>query len=181
MNTLKHLDNIDTKRGLKKALVEFMEQIECKLDGHVLSQAEAFEWQSRSGFAAHNHNRGGFDFISIRDIYTIETHRLNKHESALVDNAIAYSYKLVKEDNPKMSQDEIVEVCHNEAGEYDDVAYRVRVMYTGNNTVEVFSGLDFDAPYFRWSNKSSFTKVIKFKTIKDLKTQLNKVLTLKEF
>jgi hypothetical protein len=56
------------------------------------------------------------------------------------------------------------------------VAFRVRIMYEGENTVMVRAGWDNDAPCFRWTNKSEFEKEIKFKTKADLKAKLSKLI-----
>jgi hypothetical protein len=74
-----------------------------------------------------------------------------------------------------MTDDEISEAMMNESSEQGDIAYRVRILYKGDKTVQIDAGFDYDAPYFRWSNKSDFEADFKYKNLADLKMKLKKI------
>lgn len=175
--TLKHLDNIDTKRGLKKAIKEFMESIVNPFE--VCHESiEEIEYISRDGFMAWDENRGGIDLMQFNNIPGLIGS--GGHCGLIIEDKVQKLYEdsiqSMRADNPLMSGDEVEEAYYTEANEYEDIAYRVRAIYNGNKTLTVFAGFDFDAPYFRWDAKADFEKVISFKTINDLKKQLTPLI-----
>lgn len=164
--TDKVLDNVETKK-LNPIFKEWLESLDMPWnDGN--TTIEEFEYRSRDGFSAHDHNRGGVDLINITSVaYLIGS---GEHFGLAVEDYVS------KQDNPNATEEELFDIAWEyNSGEYDDVAYRVRVMYTGNNTVEIFIGYDTDAPYFRWNDKPIQEIVINFKNKTDLKKQLNKI------
>jgi hypothetical protein len=172
---MKHLDNIETVKGLKPTLKSFIDSIESPFEFNDYNQINELEWESRSGFIAHSHNRGGYDFISLCDVYSSQGYTLGKQTNKKINDIVDYNFKSIKKDNPEMTDDDIHDAMHNESSEYDDIAFRVRAMYEGDNVLMVYMGYDFDAPYFRWNTKADKTKKIKFKDIKDLRTKLTKL------
>lgn len=176
---MKNLDNVETKK-LLPLIKEFLEKVDINFETQQ-TMLEPFEFRSYSGFAAYDHNRGGMDLIAItNDAYllgsgthfgtSIEKHVQDSHDSAA---------KQVLEDYPNLKDgsDEFYEKLDEILmDDYSGQAFRVRVMYEGNNVLRVYAGWDHDAPYFRWSNSPEFKKTIKFKNKRDLKAKLNKLL-----
>lgn len=181
-NTEKSEDNIETVAGLKEALTEWMESLEMPwTDG--IDNTEELEWQSRSGFHAHNHNRGGMDRISIVSLYQLigSGDHYNTAIKDKVEKDHESNHKNVAESHPTLDPEseefrDIVDEYSQD--DYDAYAFRVRAMYEGEGVVCIHAGYDLDAPYFRWNSKAEFTHEIKFKTIAGLKRQL-KSLTKK--
>src|ERR1019366_1348755 len=60
---MKNLDNVETKK-LLPIIKAFLENVDINFDPHQVT-IEEFEWQSRDGFSAHSHNRGGMDLIGF--------------------------------------------------------------------------------------------------------------------
>ena len=173
----KELDNIDTMQGLAPILKEFLEGINEPIEAWNESKIEPLEYISKSGFAAFDSNRGGFDLMLISDVASIYW---AGHQGLSIDSTIDKRYdeivNEIREADPSLSEDEVWELADDSArGECEGIAYRVRVMYRGNNTLSVFAGYDFDAPYFRWNSKPDIDLDINFKTLKGLKAQLKKI------
>jgi hypothetical protein len=176
--TEKSEDNIETlSPEIVTVLKNFVESVELPFSDAYCDETEDIEWQSRSGFIAYNSTRGGFDRIAV-----IPTHYLTAsgelYGLACQDRVEEFekdSFEQIKKDNPEMNDEQIEDTMRDEASEYDDIAYRVRILYKGDNQLQIDSGFDYDAPYFRWSNKSDFEADIKFKNVTDLKTKLSKI------
>lgn len=177
--TEKSKDNLYILHPVYKKLFErFVGMVELPFSDAYSDETKEIEWQSRDGFSAYNSTRGGLDRIAI-----IPTHyltgsgeiqglvcqeRIEKYD----DETLAD----IKKDNPEMTYEEIEDKMRDEASEYDDIAYRVRILYKGSNCVQIDAGFDYDAPYFRWSNKSDFECDFKFKNSTDLKNKLDKIV-----
>lgn len=177
--TEKSEDNIETLSSeIVKALKSFVESVELPFSDAYIDKTEDIEWQSRDGFIAYNNTRGGFDRIAIIPTYYLTG---SGEVQGLVCQARIEEYDAetmadIKKDHPEMTDKQVYDAMTDEAGEYDDIAYRVRVLYKGDNTLQIDAGFDYDAPYFRWSNASDFEADIKFKNVTDLKTKLTKIV-----
>lgn len=176
----KSVDTVDTVPGLKNALMEFVESIPLPFEDDYNREPEELEYQSRDGFGAHSHNRGGIDRLAVSNIrYLVGG---GTHYGLKIEEHVQESYDetadLVEKENPKLEGDELYQAV-DEAfdSEYDAVAYRIRVMYEGQGVVRVYAGYDLDAPYFRWNNAADFEAEIKFNTISGLKRQLKALIT----
>lgn len=177
MNTSKEKDNVETK-GLLPVIKGFLEDINIGFDPDY-STIEDFEFKSRDGFSAFEHNRGGMDLLVITTTASLigSGYHMGTSIEEKVEKQWNDTFDEVQKENPNMSDDELSELVYElESDEYSGQAFRVRVMYEGNNTLRVYAGWDNDAPYYRWNNKPEFEKTIKFKTKRDLKTKLNKCL-----
>jgi|ERR1019366_2033060 hypothetical protein len=176
MNTLKENDNVETKK-LILLLTEFLESLNIRFDGY--NQIEPLEFRSRDGFSAFDRNRGGMDFISITDNASLIGSGYHSGTSIekIINDSFETTLNEVKLEYPDLNEEEQYDKTYEiESNDYNGQAFRVRLMYEGNNTLVVHAGWDHDAPYFRWSNKSELEKVIKFKNKRDLKTKLNKLI-----
>ncbi len=174
--TDKNNDNVDTK-GLIPLLTEFVNNVDNNFDGY--KTIDTIEYQRCDGFIPFDHNRGGIDLILItNNAFLIGS---GYHFGTSIETKVEASYNKtedeVRKENPTLSDEEIHDkVFEIEADDYSGQAFRVRIMYEGDNTLTVFAGWDDDAPYYRWSNKAEFEKTIEFKNKSDLKTKLNKLL-----
>lgn len=177
----KRLDNIDTTIGLKEIIKDFIDSIELKVpfEGH--NQTEELEFWSRSGFAAFNSNRGGFDLINISNISHIinSGEHIGKTIQDYVDKIYKNEIKDLLKEVPQLKEnysDEFYnELDSRLQNEYNDIAWRVRIMYNGNKTLTIYAGYDKDAPYFRWREKADIELVIRYKTLNGLKRQLKDI------
>lgn len=176
---MKNLDNVETKK-LIPIIKAFLEKVDINFET-IETISEEFEWKSRDGFSAHDHNRGGMDLIAITNNSYLKgsgTH-IGTSIETYVEGSYNDSLVSIKEEFPELAEDsnEFYEkIDEMESDEYSGQAFRIRVMYEGNNIMRVYAGWDHDAPYYRWSNKPEFEKTIKFKNKRDLKTKLNKLL-----
>jgi hypothetical protein len=178
----KELDNVETVQGLNETLKEWLESLSMPFEVQTQS-LENFEFRRRDGFIPHSHNRGGLDLIGITDISGLMGS--GSHFGTAIESWVETSWDdtrndLIK-DNPKMDHesDEFFDLVYQScSGDYDTVAWRVRVMYEGNGVLSIYAGYDKDAPYFRWNDGVSFETQLTFKTISGLKRQL-KALTKK--
>lgn len=174
----KQYDNIETLgQKYKDLFEEFVNSIELPFTDAYHDKTEEFEWQSRSGFIAFDSTRGGYDCIAItRSSYLIGSGEINglvcqeKVEQYAQDQIDA-----MKEQYPEMTDEQIEDSLRDGESEYDDIAYRVRIKYKGNNEIQIDAGFDYDAPYFRWSNKSDYENDITFKNYSDLKKKLKSI------
>ena len=173
MLTTKQHDNIDTVKGLKATLETWLEKISTPWDNCVI---EEFEYQSRDGFIAYDSNRGGFDLISVESVpFIFDSYRYCVQDK--IDKLMQDTINLYKEENPNTSDEDIELDIMNYADCYDDIAWRIRVFYRGFNTIEIFVGYDFDAPYFRGIEHDTFETTITFERLPDLQWQLESVVT----
>lgn len=177
----KETDNIETVQGLNDAVQSWLDSLSMPFDA--VASIENFEFRSRDGFSAHSHNRGGQDLICITSIaYLMGS---GEHLGLSIEDWTEKQWdetrKHVKQNQPELDTDSdafydaTYEAC---TGDYDCIAWRVRVMYEGQGVLRVYAGYDFDAPYFRWNKSPSFETEIRFKTISGLNRQL-KALTKK--
>lgn len=177
--TEKSEDNIETlSPEIVDVLKSFVESVELPFSDAYYDETEDIEWQSRDGFIAYNSTRGGFDRIAV-----VPTHYLTCRGEIQglvcqerIETQDAETMADIKKEHPEMTDEQIEDTMRDEDSEYDDVAYRVRVLYKGDNSLQIDAGFDYDAPYFRWSNKSDFEADIKFKNVTDLKTKLAKIV-----
>lgn len=182
--TEKSNDNIETVIGLKEALEEFMDSVKENVNPFsetFTSEINELPWESYDGFRAHNHNRGGLDFISIDSIDRLvgSGDHMGLKISEWVNDQYDETYKNVVTENPTLKTDsnDFYEALDSSfCSEYDTVAFRVRAMYEGEGLLVVHIGYDKDAPYFRWSEKSHQEIEIKFKTIAGLKRKLKALI-----
>lgn len=181
----KESDNVETM-SLIPVIQEFLEEITPAFEGYNSDQISEFEFKSRSGFWAHDHNRGGLDLIVINDLRGLMGS--GEYMGLKIEKQVNKDYETlwndIKQDNPELNEEnekdlEKLYELVDEAGscEYQSIAWRVRVMYEGNGVLMVYAGYDFDAPYFRWGNAADFEHKIEFKTLKGLKTQLKKLVS----
>jgi hypothetical protein len=178
--THKSEDNIDTLPPVYKQLFRvFCQSIELPFSDAYSDETSEIEYQSRDGFIAYDSTRGGSDRIAIVPMHYLtgsgEVRGLACQSH--VEKCEQDDYNYIKENNPEMTDDEISEVIMNESSEQDDIAYRVRILYKGEKTIQIDAGFDYDAPYFRWSNKSDFEADFKYKNLADLKMKLKKIRT----
>ena len=176
-NTNKKEDNVNTK-NLLPLIKEFLEKVDINFDS-MNTTIEEFEFESYSGFSAFHHNRGGMDLIAITtNGYLIGsgTHIGTSIEKQVEDSYSAICKQAVEEGLVDGTDKFYERVDSYQNDDYSGQAFRVRLMYEGDNTLVVYAGWDDDAPYFRWSNKPELEKTIKFKNKRDLKTKLNKLL-----
>lgn len=174
--TIKSIDNVETKK-LVPILEQFLEKIDLSFEGS--TEITELEYISRDGFSAFDRNRGGMDLICITDNASLicSGYHCGTSIETEVNESFDNTCKKVKEDNPEFTEDRVFEEAYNiESDVCSGQAFRVRLMYEGENTLVIHAGWDKDAPYFRWSNASELEAVIKFKNKNDLKTKLNKIL-----
>lgn len=172
-------DNVDVK-GLQPIIRAFLESIELPFED-INTQFSDIEYNHRDGFIPYRHNRGGMDLISYTNIHQLigsgDHMGLTIHK--WVDDQYKDSWKSVQESYPDLEPHSETFYEKLDALNYDyysGLAYRVRVMYEGENTITVYSGYDTDAPYYRWSDPVEFEKTIKFKNKTDLKAKLKSLL-----
>lgn len=179
MKTYKSEDNIETLgQKFKDLFQEFVKSIELPFSDESYDETSELEWQSRDGFRAFDSTRGGYDrIVIIRQSYLTGSGEImglvcqDKIEKFQQD-----SFDSIKKEYPDMTGDQIYDEIQNNESEYDDVAYRVRILYKGNNEVQIDAGFDYDAPYFLWTNESDFEADIKFKNFSDLKRKLKSIV-----
>jgi hypothetical protein len=177
MTTLKENDNVETK-DLIPLLTKFMESIDIGFDSH-LTRIEPIEFWSRDGFHAFDRNRGGMNLIAFTDNASLIGcgYHIGTSIESYVEESFNNTQDSIRAENPDYTDDQVFDETYNsESDDYSGQAFRVRIIYEGNNTLVVCAGWDKDAPYYGWSNKSELEKVIKFKNKRDLKTKLNKLL-----
>lgn len=174
--THKSKDNIDTHPEMKAILKDWIESLESPLY-EAENRIDEIEWNSRDGFIAHSHNRGGFELFSMQSIaHLIGSGYIPKSISDRVTEIESDEYKEIKEDHPEFNDEQLGDAVYESlSNEYSYVGYHVRIMYEGANVLCIHSGFDFDAPYFRWNGRAENQIEIKFKTIADLKKKLAKV------
>jgi hypothetical protein len=177
-STIKSQDNIMT---LDSKIVELLQETieeSYYLDGKL--DVESVEWQSRDGFSAYDHNRGGFSRLSFGRI----DHLVNSGTSMTsevekwVDKAYNQTYNEVLKNNPKLKEqtDEFYnELDSSFCGEYDCLGYKVQILYNGDNMIDIVCGYTYDAPYFRGFDVITLEKQVKFKNYSDLKKKLAKL------
>lgn len=181
MKTYKSEDNINTK-NLKSTVKAFLKALDTKAfkhDGHTL-ELDELEFESRDGFIAYDHNRGGMDLINLVTYSEIENNSCGSTKA--ISDFVQRQYENMLKDHPnynKMTEDEQFETYDAYMGHENDnyIGRRIRVMYEGNNVLCVHYGFDMDAPYFRWTeaNGDETNMIeIKFKNKVDLKKQLVK-------
>lgn len=184
---LKETDNVETVEGLAETIKDWLETLATPFDGYSTS-IEPFEFRSRDGFAAHSHNKGGFDLFTMTSI----SHLVGsgEHFGLKIESWVEESWnranEAVAESDPELHAasntdkgrdaffDAVYEYCQDD---YETVAWKVRVMYEGNGVLKVYAGFDKDAPYFR-EGLNDFEAEIKFRTISGLERKL-KALTKK--
>lgn len=183
----KETDNVETL-DLLPIIRNFLENISEPFETYLTKddQLSELEFKSMSGFLAHGHNRGGMDLIVITDVMSLVAS--GAHMGLSVENKINKDYDEAWEDakneHPELSEDkqEDLEQLHNyvdelTSGEYNQIAWRVRVMYEGQGVLKIYAGYDFDAPYFRWNSAAQFEAIINFKTLTGLESKLNKLIS----
>jgi hypothetical protein len=171
----KDTDNVDTKE-LQPILREFLENLSGPFEADYDSINE-LEYQSRDGFIASSSNHGGLDLLKMASVPLLIGR--GEHFGLAIEDKVneffEYLLKCIKEDNPELSDDEVHEKAYEEANEYDDIAWRVRLLYRGDNTLDIFVGYDFDAPYFRWYGPDILETTIMFNDNEDLRKQLEDI------
>lgn len=174
---IKELDNIETHEGLNEVIKTWLESLTMPFEAQSES-IENFEFRSRDGFSAHRHNCGGLDLIAITDIAGMMgsgSHFGTAIESWVESNWDNTRNDLIK-DNPEMDHesDEFYDLVYQScSGDYDTVAWRVRVMYEGLGVLKIYAMYDKDAPYFRFNSPVLFETEVRFKTLSGLERQLN--------
>lgn len=180
----KETDNFETLQ-LEETIKEWLESIAAPFEGYNES-IEAFEFKRRDGFIPHSHNRGGLDyFIQTTVAYLMASGdhfgtAIEQWTEDAWDDTHKHVSEWYKERKEKIDEksdlfhDAVYESCN---GDYDGVAWRIRVMYEGQGKLTVFAGYDTDAPYYRFSGKfaSIFEQTIHFKTLKGLARQLKQM------
>lgn len=184
MRTNKNIDiedNVETM-GLIPIFKECIESLDLSLDFDYSSKEE-FEYRRRDGFIPHSHNKGGIDFIGITSLSSLIGS--GSHFNTSIEDNVNTSWEeeiknaeeSFKEEKIEYTDDDIYDRAYDHGcDEYNGYAFRVRIMYEGNNKVCVHYGWDLDAPYYRWKNKTKGEFEISFKTISGLRRQLNKIL-----
>lgn len=179
-STIKSQDNITTLNPkiveLLRETVQESYQLEGKLD------VENVEWQSRDGFMAYDHNRGGFSRLSYDRIDHLvgSGTKLTTEVKKWIDESYNDNYSEVLKNNPKLNEntDEFYnELDSSFCSEYDCLGYKVQILYNGNNMIDIVCGYTYDAPYFRGFDVITLQKQIKFKNYSDLKKKLAKLNT----
>lgn len=167
-------DNVETK-NLIPIIREFLESIDAPFDPmHVA--IEEIEWQSRDGFIAHGHNRGGMDLLAYTDIASLYGSGAPESISDYVQEQWDQTCNKIEKENPELTQEEVFDKAYEETScEYSALAWRIRVMYEGENQLMVYVGWDKDAPYFRWNEKAQSEYQINFKDNDDLVKQLTQL------
>ncbi len=178
----KESDNIETIPGLNDTLKEWLETLSMPFESHSTT-IENFEFQSRSGFIAHRHNCGGLDLMALSDVASLMGS--GEHFGTVIEQwtekAWDYNREYVAKENPTVDaeSDEFYDLTYSaSSGDYDAIAWRVRVMYEGNGVLRIYTMFDKDAPYFRFDSDCQLETEIRFKTISGLERQL-KALTKK--
>lgn len=149
--------SIDDMPELKTKIKDFIENLENDiLDIHMgctfyHSNINELEHEARSGFIPGIHNKGGFDLLCFADIDTIAGDDFSVSEQC--ESLFEHILKDIKEDNPELDEEDLY-FAYRE-GE-NDIAFRVRVMFNGES-LDIFAGWDFDAPYYRWRGSDSDT------------------------
>lgn len=174
-------DNVETK-GIQELLIETLKNIENDLPiDFSYVNVETIEYQRRDGFIPHSWNRGGADLIAFTDMRSL--HGSGKHYNTKIEDHVNKVYAQEEEDltlefpDIKNGSDEFYELLDERlTDEYNALAWRIRIMYEGNNTITVYSGWDTDAPYFRWKDRTDFEKSFQFTNKKDLQKKLIKIL-----
>lgn len=174
--TDKASDNVETK-NLIPIIREFLESIDPPFDAmHVT--IEEIEYWSRDGFIAHGHNRGGMDLIAFTDIASLigSGYHSGKSIEKHVEDIYYKDFEENKKDNPNLSEEDIYEMTNEQNScDYSMLAWRIRVMYEGDNRLIVYVGWDKDAPYFPWKDKAESEHEINFKDNDDLIKQLTQL------
>lgn len=179
--TDKETDNIETL-GADQVIRDFFDSLKMPFDGDMTS-IEGFEFKRRDGFIPHSHNRGGFDLFTQTTVSRLMGS--GEHFGTAIEQWTEDSWdegrKHVKESSPELDpdSDEFYDATYSAcSGDYDGIAWRVRVMYEGNGKLSVFAGYDTDAPYYRFSGKFSslFEQTITFKTLSGLERQLQRMV-----
>lgn len=173
----KSIDTVETE-GLLPIIEEFLESITLPFEANT-THIENFEYQSRDGFAASSHNRGGMDLLAI----TTAAHLIASGEhfgtqiELDVENYWSETFDEIQKENPELTDEQVFDETYTACNDdYSGEAWRVRVMYEGGNTLVVYAGYDKDAPYYRWHCKNKFEHKIVFKNKTDLKKQLTKLV-----
>jgi len=166
-------DNVDTK-GLLPTFRQFVESIDMPVDGFVV-EVKDMEWQRRDGFIPADHNRGGIDLIVVTDIASMIGS--GTHTGTTIDEFCEKEYwgcyEYVKANNPELDEEEILDTTDGiMSDDYCHLAWRVRIMYNGNNQVSVYVGWDTDGPYFRWKRQHDSEYQIQFTDSQDLTKKL---------
>lgn len=166
-------DNVIDK-GLLPVLESFMKKIQSEIsDPFYHDKIQELEFISRSGFSAHGHNRGGLDLIAFTDVGSCYG---GGYDYSDATEQWQNAFDQIKAENKELSEDDVfektLEYCSNE---YMTMAYRVRVMYEGENQVCVHFGWDHDAPYFRWRNNAEQIEIT-FTSKRDLAKKLNAIV-----
>lgn len=156
------------------------ETVSCPFDSDWDSITE-LEFKRRDGFIPYSHNKGGIDLMFITSIKCLVSTGcgLPKELRAWIYDQEKMAEDYIKKEHPKVKEgsDEFFELFDDYlSGEYNDIMYRVRIMYHGHNELTVFNGFDLDAPYFRGNFRWGQEKKIKFKNKKDLALKLKKYL-----
>lgn len=173
----KELDNIDTVKGLKKVLTDWIETVELPFDDFT-AKVDELEYISRDGFSAFEANRGGVGLFTLSTVSYIMgsgSHFGTRIES-YVESSFEDTKEFVKSENPNLNSEQLWDKAYDALdSDYDSVGYHIRAMYRGDGVLEIFAGFDTDAPYFRWNDSAEFEATIKFKTLSGLKRQLKKI------
>lgn len=178
METTKENDNVNTVLGLKETIQEWLESLEMPFEGWDKPRIDELEFESRDGFHANSWNRGGLDLFHVTDIRSLTGS--GEHIGLSIENWVNEQHEESCKDALAKGLKEQTEefydfVDERTGGEYDCVAYRIRVMYEGNGVLKIYAGYDKDAPYFRWREKAEVEHEINFKSIKELKKKLAKL------
>ena len=171
----KDTDNVETKK-LLPIFKTFLEGLDIRVDGH--TSIEEFEFRSRDGFSAFDHNRGGVDLIVITDNASLigSGYHMGTSIEKHVEETFNETQDQVRNDNPDFTDEEVFDKTYEiESDEYAGQAFRVRLMYEGDGVLVVYAGWDHDAPYYRWSNSPELEIEIKFKNKTELKAKLKKI------
>jgi hypothetical protein len=175
-NTAQNIDNVETE-GLLPIFQEFVDELVDHIDGNV-GEPDIIEFRHRDGFIPSRYNKGGIDFISYNTVAGMigSGAHMGTWIEQKIEELYNNDYDETKKENPNLTEEQLFDLVYERNDDdYSGVAYRVRVMYEGDNKVAIHYGFDFDAPYYRWGGNDIKTIEINFKNKSDLKRKLKAV------
>ena len=171
-------DNVNTKK-LLSTMQTALETFPHVWSDSELIRIDPLEFERRDGFIPHSHNRGGLDYIEIISTSTLISTGMFQSDTAreFAAQSEKDAIEFAKRDAPNATEEEHGALVNDYLqSEYDCLAFRIRIMYEGDNTVAVHYGFDLDAPYFRWKGGTTNTIEINYKTKSELAKKLKNVM-----
>jgi len=176
MSTNKELDNIYLN-GYSDVVYSWLEGLGLPFAdiGQIIDQ----EYLSRAGFIANSNNCGCIDLFCSENLrYLVSSGGYSAKIADQVNARWEDLLRVIKEDkahliNNGLDLEDLALDCCNE---YEDIGFKIRVMYQGQGRFDITAGYSFDAPYFRGFDLVTFESEFSVNNSNELNEKL-KLLT----